>query len=85
MGRNQCPAEYSLDRSRFPPGLCDEAHFTRSCLTKTSLVLLNDLTQAKAALFCLEQITDENTTEDLRVALQNSFLILLPMPASRPN
>ena len=28
----------------------------------------NGFTQAKAALFCLEQIADENTTEDLRVA-----------------
>ena len=54
--------------------LCDEAHFTRSRLTKTSSTLLNDFTQAKAALLCLEQITDENTTEDLRVA----FAKLLP-------
>ena len=55
-------------------GLCDEAHFARSRLTKTSSALLNDSTQAKAALFCLEQITDEDTTEDLRFA----FAKLLP-------
>jgi len=58
--------------------LCDEAHFARWCLTKTSLALLNDLTQAKAALFCLEQIANENTTEDLRVA----FAKILPYSLS---
>ena len=39
-------------------GLCDEAHFARSRLRKTLSALLNDYTQAEAALFCLEQITD---------------------------
>ena len=55
-------------------GLCDEAHFVRSHLTKTLSALLNEFTQEKAALFCLEQIIDENTKEDLRVA----FAKLLP-------
>jgi len=55
-------------------GLCHEAHFVRSRLMKTSSALLTDFTQAEAAFFCLEQITDENTTEDLRVA----FAKLLP-------
>ena len=58
----------------FLQSLCDEAHFVRSCLTKTSSALLNDLTQAKAALFCVKQITNKRTTEDLRVA----FAKLLP-------
>ena len=58
----------------FLQSLCDEAHFVRSCLTKTSSALLNDLTQAKAALFCVKQITNKGTTEDLRVA----FAKLLP-------
>ncbi len=55
-------------------GLCDEAHFARSCLTKTSSALLKKSTQAEAARFCIEQIKDEDTTEDLRVA----FAKLLP-------
>ncbi len=41
-------------------GLCDEAHFARSCLTKTSSALLKKSTQAEAARFCIEQIKDED-------------------------
>ena len=55
-------------------GLCDEAHFARSRLTKTSATLLNDSTQANAALFCFKQMRDGDNTEDLRVA----FAKLLP-------
>ena len=59
-------------------GLCDEAHFARSCLMKTSAALLNESTQAKAARFCLEQIKDGDITEDLRFA----FAKLLPYSLS---
>ena len=55
-------------------GFCEGAHFARSRLTKTSSALLNDSTQANAALFCLEQIKDAHVAEDVRVA----FAKLLP-------
>ncbi|KAF8813059.1 hypothetical protein BYT27DRAFT_7251286 [Phlegmacium glaucopus] len=55
-------------------GLCDEAHFARSHLTMTSSALINGSTQAKAALFCVEQICAGGIAEDLRTA----FAKLLP-------
>jgi hypothetical protein len=49
-------------------GFCDEAHFARLHLTVTSSALVDGLTQAKAALFCLEQIQSEDITKDLHIA-----------------
>jgi hypothetical protein len=55
-------------------GLCDDAHFARSHLKKTMTALLTGSTQAKAALFCLEQLQSEDISEDL----QTAFAKLLP-------
>ena len=55
-------------------GLCDEAHFVRPHLKKTMSILLEGSTQAKAALFCIEQIQSKDITKDLQIA----FAKLLP-------
>ena len=53
---------------------CDEICFARSHLKKTMSALLKGSKQARAALFCFEQIQSNDITEDLQIA----FAKLLP-------
>ncbi|KAF9563551.1 hypothetical protein CPC08DRAFT_318258 [Agrocybe pediades] len=55
-------------------GLCDEASFARSNLPATMSTFLGKYTQARSAVFCLEQILSQDTKDVMRSA----FATLLP-------
>jgi len=49
-------------------GLCNEAHFVRSYLSKTMSLIISESSQERAVLFCLDVIIANDTMENVRAA-----------------